>query len=283
MTELAEPVHGLERGTVRVDGVDVAWERWPRPGAIRLVLVHGTSAHTAWWHHTVPYLADRYDVTAVDLSGHGESGRRPAYSLAAWSAELAAVAASEPGPVVLVGHSIGGLVVAGAAPLVPAADLAGAVLVDCIVQKPRGAGAVRPVLRIGAVYPTAAEALARYRLMPPQPVPDDRTLTYVAEQSLRAVEGGWSWKVDPHIFGALDADLTAPLAGLACPVALVRGELSQLVEPDAGDVLGRLLGRPVPQYDVPDAYHHVMIDQGPVFGRILRRALDQMTVPPDAP
>ncbi len=60
-----------------------------------------------------------------------------------------------------------------------------------------------PVVRGSTVFPTLEAALARYRLTPPQPVPDTRTLDYVAERSVRAVAGGWTWKVDPGIFGAL--------------------------------------------------------------------------------
>ena len=275
--EPCAPVAGL-RGTVVADGgVPVAWERWPHSDGPSLVLVHGTSAHTAWWHHTVPWLTDRYDVVAVDLSGHGESGRRPSYSLEGWSEEVAQVVGEVcGGSAVLVGHSIGGLVTAGTAATRP--DMVEAlVLVDSLVADPIGAARQRPVMRVGVVYPTADEALARYRLMPPQPVADDRTLSYVAERSLREVEGGWTWKVDPAIFGALDApSLVDRLSGITCPTAVVRGALSQLVEEDAGAKLSALIGRTVPQYDVPDAYHHVMIDKGPSFGRLLCRALDAL-------
>lgn len=267
-------------GTTRVDGVDVAWERWGATGAPLLVLVHGTSAHTAWWHHTLPWLADVFDVVAVDLSGHGESGWRPeGYSLEQWSGEVLAVAADTVGGAdgaVLVGHSIGGLVTAGAAARDPGAVRA-LVLVDCLVTEPERAERVRPVLRQDVCFGSAAEGLARYRLMPPQPVPDDRTLVYVAERSLREDVDGWRWKVDPAIFGALDTDpLTRALRGVRCPTAVVRGELSALVAADAGRRLSRLIGAPVAQYDVPDAHHHVMIDQGPAFGRLLRRALDDL-------
>ncbi|WP_134765672.1 alpha/beta hydrolase [Nocardioides sp. 1609] len=284
----APPLAG-RAGTTTVDGTTVAWERWDAARASGdrpcVVLVHGTSAHTAWWHHTVEGLGGAFDVVAVDLSGHGESGRRERYSLEAWSAEVAAVVVEEcAGPALLVGHSIGGLVAAGVAATRP--DVVhGLVLVDSIVDEPVGAARTRPVLRPAARFASEREGLARYRLMPPQPVPDDRTLAYVARHSLRHDDGGWAWKVDPAIFAALDAaSLTGALAGIGCPTVLIRGELSTLVPPDAGRTLGRLLGADVVQHDVPDAYHHVMVDQGPAFGRILRRVLDDLTpAPPDPP
>lgn len=83
----------------------------------------------------------------------------------------------------------------------------------------------------------------------------------------------------PGDLRALDTpSLTAALAGIGCPTAVVRGELSQLVDDDAGTVLSALIGTSVAQYDVPNAYHHVMIDQGSSFGRLLRRALEDLGV-----
>ncbi|TDC89825.1 alpha/beta hydrolase [Actinomadura sp. 7K507] len=269
-------------GSIVVDGVPVAWERWSRPGAPSVVLVHGTSAHTAWWHHTANWLADAYDVVAVDLSGHGGSGRRSEYDLDTWSREVLAVVDEVcGGTAALVGHSIGGLVTGGAAAARPDAVPA-LVLVDCVVSEP-GEDGRPPAVRGDTVFPTVEDALDRYRLMPPQPVPDVRILTYVAERSVRPVSGGWAWKSDPAIFGALDTGrLTASLADVRCPTAVVRGELSQIVPPDAAEVLAGLLGRPIAQYDVPNAYHHVMIDQGAPFGRLLRRALDELLTPVSA-
>ena len=276
MTEISEVAASLP-GSVVVDGVPVCWERWRLDDAPSVVLVHGTAAHTAWWHGTVPWLADSYDVVAIDLSGHGDSGRRPAYDLTSWSREVLEVVDEVcGGTAILVGHSIGGLVTAGAASLRPEAVPA-MVLVDCIVSEPDGEA---PVMRGGSVFPTLEVALARYRLTPPQPVPDVRTLDYVAERSVRPVSGGWVWKTDPAIFGALaDRRLTEALEGVRCPTSVVRGELSQLVPVDAAAVLSEMVGLPVAQYDVPDAYHHVMIDQGGPFGRLLRRAIDELSMP----
>lgn len=265
------------RGRTPVDGVEVAWERWPRGGAPRVVLVHGTAAHAGWWHHVVPPLLDGYDLVAVDLSGHGDSTRRDAYSLAGWSRELLAVVDEVAGgAAVVVGHSIGGLVAAGAASDRPAA-VTGLVLVDCIVTEPPGDVGGPPLVRAATVFPTLDEAVGRYRLMPPQPVPDVTVLQYVARRSAHEVDGGWAWKVDPRIFDAVRVDeLTTAIPGITCPTVVVRGELSPLVPPDAARTLADRLGRPVRQYDVLNAHHHVMIDQPAPFARLLRRALDEL-------
>ena len=45
------------------------------------MLVHGGAAHSRWWDHIGPLLADGRLVVAIDLSGHGDSARRESYSL----------------------------------------------------------------------------------------------------------------------------------------------------------------------------------------------------------
>jgi pimeloyl-ACP methyl ester carboxylesterase len=269
-------MHAPVRGSVGVAGVEIAWERWPQAGAPAVVLVHGTSAHTGWWHHTVPSLA-RYDVIALDLAGHGDSGHRDAYSIEGWGEDvLAVIDEVAGGHALVVGHSIGGLVAAAAASARPAAVDA-LVLVDTVVQDPTERPAPFPTVRDPRVFETLDDALRRFRLTPDQPVPDPHRLDYLARRSLREVDGGWMWKFDRRLFGALDrADLSAPLDGVTCPVVLVRGELSDLVPADAGAILGERLGRPVPQEDVPGAHHHVMIDQGPAFDEMLARIVDEL-------
>ena len=280
--DAAPPLLPSERGEVDGDGAAIAWERWARPGATPVVLVHGTSAHSAWWHHTVPALTDAYDVTALDLSGHGESGRRDGYSMAGWSDEvLAVVHAVYGGRALVVGHSIGGLVAAGAASRDPGAVEA-VVLVDSVVEVPPVPPPDGGRPRGARVYPSRQAAVARFRLEPPQPVAGRAVLDYVATRSVRPVPGGWGWKVDGRIYdvvGPQRGALVDGLAGVRCPAAVVRGELSSLVGPDAAGVLARRWGRAVPEYTVAGAHHHVMLDEGPAFARILRTALDDLEVP----
>lgn len=50
-----------------------------------LVFVHGAAAQASWWDHVAPLLAADRRVTAIDLSGHGDSEWRPAYDMGAGS------------------------------------------------------------------------------------------------------------------------------------------------------------------------------------------------------
>ncbi len=51
-------------------------------------------------------------MVAIELSGHGDSGRRPSYSLDLWADEPMAVVddAGNAGPAIIIGHSMGGFV-----------------------------------------------------------------------------------------------------------------------------------------------------------------------------
>ena len=78
---------------VRVKGCDIHYLRWgdvDRPG---LVLVHGGAAHAHWWSFIAPLLAPQHHVVALDLSGHGDSGRRAVYAIETWADEVMACAA----------------------------------------------------------------------------------------------------------------------------------------------------------------------------------------------
>ena len=50
------------------------------------------------------------------------------------------------------------------------------------------------------------------------------------------------------------------LPQVGCRVALFRAEYG-LVDPETGDYMYELLGRNAPVIEIPDAYHHIRLDQ----------------------
>jgi pimeloyl-ACP methyl ester carboxylesterase len=86
------------------------YQQWGTRGP-RVLLVHAIGFDHRSWELIVPALADRYQVTAVDLPGHGESDKPVAvdYGLRAMGARVASFL-GELGweDAVLVGNSIGG-------------------------------------------------------------------------------------------------------------------------------------------------------------------------------
>ncbi len=86
-----------------------------------LVLLHGIT--TAWqaWMPLIPSLATRWQVFALDLRGHGKSGRVSGrYRLQDYVADVASFLLMQvKAPAAVVGHSLGGLAALGAAIPVP--------------------------------------------------------------------------------------------------------------------------------------------------------------------
>jgi pimeloyl-ACP methyl ester carboxylesterase len=260
MAALAAP---HDEDELTVDGTAVHYLRWGARGAPGIVLVHGGAAHAHWWDHVAPMLAGEYSVVALDLSGHGDSGRRERYPTETWADEVVAVAehAGITGPPVVVAHSMGGWVAITAA-AIHGDRLAGIVDLDAPVsrQAPEEQAA-REGVAFGPLrtYPTLDAALARFRTVPDQPTSLPYILDHVARTSVREVEGGWTWKFDPRIF-----DRPVPtgelLQRVRCRMALFRSEHG-LVTPDTGAYMYEQLGRIAPVVEVPLAYHHVMLDQ----------------------
>ncbi len=102
------------------DGTALHWHRWPRAGAHgRVLIVHGLGEHAGRYAHVAAHLnAAGYDVLAFDQRGHGLSGG-PRGDTPDAQARLQDVAlaidaarADRGGPLVLLGHSLGGLVAA---------------------------------------------------------------------------------------------------------------------------------------------------------------------------
>jgi len=100
-----------EQSSVEVDGCDINVLAWGERGLPGIVLVHGGAAHARWWAPIAPLIGE-YRVVALDLSGHGDSGRRPEYRVDLWTEEVLAAAdfSGASGAPVVVGHSMGGFV-----------------------------------------------------------------------------------------------------------------------------------------------------------------------------
>ncbi|GIU84888.1 MAG: alpha/beta hydrolase [Acidimicrobiales bacterium] len=253
-----------EEDEIVVDGCRIHRLAWGEEGRPGIVLVHGGAAHAHWWCHVAPLLGP-YRVVAPDLSGNGDSGRRDSYSIHAWAEEVLAVSEGVGivGKPVVVGHSMGGFV--GAATAVRGADrIAGLIIVDSpMVSEDPEVEAARLGRAFGRpkVYPDVEAALGRFRTVPPQDYYIPAVLDHVARHSLRRVDGGWSWKFDPEMFRAVRRSVAAELLpSIRCRVALLRSERG-LVTPEIGAVMYERLGRVAPVVEIPQAGHHVMLDQ----------------------
>jgi len=113
-------------GTVKsADGVEIRYEV-RGSGNPALVFVHCWQCDRSYWEQQLPHFAAKYTVVALDLAGHGESGHnRTVWSPETYARDVQAVVEHLKLPqVILIGHSMGGPVVAEAAPLLPGKVLA---------------------------------------------------------------------------------------------------------------------------------------------------------------
>ncbi|WGD54855.1 alpha/beta hydrolase [Bradyrhizobium sp. CB1650] len=89
-----------------------AYEAAGDPGAIPLLFLHGIGGAARVWRHQLTSFGDRFRAIAWDMPGYGGSAPLASVSIAALAEALqqfiAQVGAANP---VLVGHSIGGMIV----------------------------------------------------------------------------------------------------------------------------------------------------------------------------
>jgi len=114
------------------DSVSIAFDM-RGDGNTTLVFIHGWCSNREFWREQLDDMGKQHRVVAIDLPGHGESGRnREEWSVASFATDVAAVVKSlDQKQVVLIGHSMGGLVALEAAELLPEAAI-GVIGIDAI-------------------------------------------------------------------------------------------------------------------------------------------------------
>ncbi|HBG61708.1 MAG: hypothetical protein A2Y03_01830 [Omnitrophica WOR_2 bacterium GWF2_38_59] len=141
---LAQTVFYQNIETVKIatsaDGTAINYYEHGQEGPV-LVFVHGWSCDASYWREQVEYFKEKYHVVLIDLAGHGRSmSDRENYTMEAFGQDVNAVVESIGSEkVILIGHSMGALVIAEAARLMPEKAI-GLVAVDDLqnVEYPLG-------------------------------------------------------------------------------------------------------------------------------------------------
>ncbi|HLZ74473.1 alpha/beta hydrolase [Phenylobacterium sp.] len=271
---------------------------WGEVGKPGLLFVHGNSAHADWWSFIAPFFAEHYRVASMSLAGMGASDWREKYSFTDFAEDAEAVSRAvglyEGGrKPTYIGHSFGGGQVFFAAVRNPE-RMHAAIMVDTgfgpppeeLAKRQAQMEAIRnipTVDRPSRVYATLEEALGRFRLMPPQPAGNAYIADFIARKSLKRVpmpDGkgqGWTWRFDPNMWAKLDRQRAMggdPLEvpEVKTPMVHIYGAKSRIVE-------HRKSGAPSPfppgmiEIEIPDAHHHIMIDQPLALVAALRALL----------
>lgn len=283
-----------EEGFVTVDGVSMHYFRWGNSAAPPVLMTHGFLSHARCFAFVAPFLARDYHVIAYDLSGMGDSDVRPNCDMAARGREMIGVAEAlglldhDQKPIV-VAHSFGSAVALNALELAPA-TFGGAVICDMMVLRPselrRYWGDGRPSPGSGDPHrphrrhPDFLSARERYVLSPPQPVGEPFLMDYMAYHALRREGTDWTWKFSPAVFERdnshrLWLDIGPRLVSAPGRKAIIHGEKSQLFTPDSHQYLRELGGKDIPIIAVPEARHHLMLDQPLAFIAALRAVIEE--------
>lgn len=219
----------------------IRWSAWGDVCDPGLVVIHGARADRRWWKASIDAgLAKGRRAVTLDLSGHGDSGRRPDYSPELWADEtLAAIENCTQGRAALVGHGMGGLVAVVAAARRP--DLVtDVVLVDTKIRIPDGATPLRPR---GAL-------------------PKELRTFASGEEAVGPVEDGWEWKFDPGMSQRLNhRSMNRYLASVECPVSMVCGQDGASASGSSARGASLVLGRSIPATAISGTHHHLILDK----------------------
>jgi pimeloyl-ACP methyl ester carboxylesterase len=221
-----------------------------------LVLLHGLGATGDVWAGWRFLLAQRWPGRwlAPDLPGHGGSPPLAAYTFDGFAAAVAGIV--QPGaPIVVLGHSLGGVVglvlASGRFPTPVRAVIGLGIKVTWADEDlDRAQAAAR---RPSAWFASRDEAAARYLrvsglagLLPA----DDPAV----DAGLREQDGRWQLAMDPGAFAVGAPDMAQLLAGSQAPVILARGEHDPM---NTDEQLARL---GVPTVTLPGLGHNAHVE-----------------------
>jgi pimeloyl-ACP methyl ester carboxylesterase len=202
--------------------VEINYASWPGDGPT-VLLIHGLSGRWQSWLNVAPLLQRRWRLAALDLRGHGKSGR-PAegYPLAGYAADVEAfISQVFRGPVRVVGHSLGGMTTMALASSAPRLVQA-AVLEDPPIYAYRRPDGAR---RFALTHEMASSRLSVAEIA-------DRLLREGIEtQREQALFRAESWRMlDPRTVGGVvdgtrmwDESIEDVMRRVACPTLLLQG------------------------------------------------------------
>uniref|UniRef100_UPI003341BC8A alpha/beta fold hydrolase n=1 Tax=Castellaniella defragrans TaxID=75697 RepID=UPI003341BC8A len=244
-----------------------------------LVMVHGASQDSLSWKHNLEFFSAHYNVYALDLPGHGKSSLPPrgAYTDSMENARyvVQVIEALALGPSVLMGHSMGGGIVAAAATLAPQL-VRGLVFVDgASVNVVKSSGYNPAILDMARINPGDWFEVTFRTLMGSRAAPERaedivmdarRCSPYVAFADICAFGGFRMETLLEHIH---------------CPCIIVEGDEDWSVPPEsARQVFAVLQDRNIPAkyLEWPGVGHFPHSEQPEVFNADTLRAMKSLNL-----
>lgn len=232
-----------------------------------LLLLHGLGATSNVWHGMRPLLTHRWPGRwlAPDFPGHGGSAPLGSYTFDTFAASVAALVAGTD-RVVVIGHSMGGVVGLSLASSAFGVNVAGVVGFGIKVSwSPSELAKARSMARRPVTwFDTREEAVDRYvRISGLAGLvdPSDEVVSHGLVQR----SGLWRLAVDPLAFGVGAPDMPRLLANANAEVVLARGEHDQLV---SHQQLAALVPEPV---SMPGLGHNAHVEDPDIVLGLLDR------------
>ncbi len=90
-------------------------------GSTTLIFIHGWSCDSRYWINQLGFFSENYKVITIDLGGHGNSSsNRNRYTINSFAKDIKAVVEKEEiDNIILIGHSMGGAVIASTLQFIP--------------------------------------------------------------------------------------------------------------------------------------------------------------------
>ena len=233
---------------------------WGDPSAPAVVCVHGVQAFGGRFRRLAEeYLAHRHHVIAVDLRGHGQSGRDEPWTLEAHLADLLETC---PERAVWIGHSFGGRLVAELMARSPD-QVETAVLLDPALTVPPDYAAFLAQEELAGEnsYATAEAAIEACTAGLFRP-PSDAVKAEVRDQITQDAEGRFRFDYAPEVVAAAYlaiASLPSPWERAGIPTLIVAGLASKFVSVGEVELYRAALGDKLQVVVVP-AGHSVLWD-----------------------
>jgi pimeloyl-ACP methyl ester carboxylesterase len=272
------------------DGTQLAVRASGDPTRPALVFVHGFSLDMTTWHYQWTALSERFRCVLFDLRAHGRSEKAATgdLSLQAMAHDLAAVirSATPDGPVVLVGHSMGGMTILALAESRPelfGKEVAGVAFVGTAssdlfrgamgsmteLLRPRLGSLTQAVHRVNrlrkAVLASPADVggvIARVTQFGPEASP--HLVDYVVGLAARAPSEVWT----DGLAGLMDMDLRHAVQHVRAPALVVVGDRDRVTPPAAAMALAGEL--PNARLEViSGAGHMAMLEAHEAFNDLL--------------
>ena len=241
------------------NGLRIHYLEWGGSDKPPLIMLHGIARHAHTFDHLAPRFADRYQVIAIDMRGHGDSDWHPdgAYLVEDYVKDLEALV-QQLGlrGITLLGNSTGGRVVQVFAGLHP--DLVSALIVEDVgPERPRSiADSFAAQVKAEANgWSSEDELLADLTRRNPG-VSADQLRSYARYGTKRRADGRLVWKRDPALAkGFVETELWQYVRRITSPTLYVIGGRSAIVPAETQEQLKQVI-RSVDVVTMPGLGHY---------------------------